>query len=120
MILPFIPITKKLVWNLQENLERIGWAIEETNVEHFEHQLKSLYVRLERFGLCIPLLDPVRIGNAEYDNTWYGFHLAFLKVLRRQVRDGDFKLEQWNSDVTRESEKRRRRIAKIMRPSSDK
>ena len=105
--LPFLPKGKRVFWNLSANQERISQAIAETNSQHFEQELRSLYQRIEKFGLEIPLLEPVRTGRKEYDGTWYGFHLTFLKALRRQIRDEKFELEQWNSDVTRENNKRK-------------
>ena len=105
--LPFLPSGKRVLWNLYANRERVSQAIAEINVQHFEQELRSLYPRIQKFGLKTPLLEPVRTGRIEYDGTWFGFHLAFLKALRRQIRDEKFDLEQWNSDVARENEKRR-------------
>ena len=90
-----------------EELRRIDWAIEEKNAQHFEQEIRNLYPYLIKCGLKAPLIDPVRIGHSMYDNTWYGFHLAFLKVLRRQIRNGEFEADQWNTDVDRENAKRR-------------
>ena len=98
--------TRSTLWNLSAEQERISQAIGETNLQHFEQELRSLYPRLEKIGLETPLLEPVGTGNQEYDGTWHDFHLTFLKALRRQIRDERFDLEQWNSDVTRENEKR--------------
>ena len=97
---------KRVFWNLSAEQERISQAIGETNLQHFEQELRSLYPRLEKIGLETPLLEPVGTGNQEYDGTWHDFHLTFLKALRKQIRDERFDLEQWNSDVTRENEKR--------------
>ena len=103
------PLTKaeRVLWNLSTEQERISQATGEADLQHFEQELRSLYPRLQEIGLETPLLEPVRTGNQEYDWTWHGFHLAFLKTLRRQIRDENFDLEQWNSDVIRENEKRR-------------
>lgn len=106
MILPFSNQTKSY-WTLSDNLERMGWAVQENNPQHFEQELRDLYPRLAKYGLHVPLLDPVRIGEAEYDNTWHGYHLTFIKALRRQVRNDRFDLAQWNVDVERENAKRR-------------
>lgn len=92
--------------NIADNLPRFDWAIEEENTQHFEQELRKLYLQLEKCGLQAPLIDPVSIGESQYDSTWYGFHLTFLKALRRQVRNGTFNLKQWNSDVERENDKR--------------
>ena len=98
---------KKTTWNLSENIRHIDWAIGENDSQHFEQELRRLYPAIQRFGVSVPLLDPVRIGVKGYDNTWYGYHLAFLEVLRRWIRNGQFELDQWNFDVNRENEKRK-------------
>lgn len=90
-----------------EELRRIDWAIEEKNTQHFEQEIRNLYPYLIKCGLKTPLIDPVRVGYPMYDNTWYGFHLTFLKVLRRQIRNDEFDAGQWNTDVDRENAKRR-------------
>ena len=103
----FWPDPEQSITNgLTENLQRIDWAVEEDNSQHFEQELRRLYPILEKYGLQTPLIDPASVGKREYDSTWQGFHLAFLKVLRRNVRSGTFNLEQWNSDVERENAKR--------------
>ena len=105
IFLPF-PNVRKVVWNLAEQLERIEWAISETDQQHFEQELRALYVLLGKHGMKVPLLDPVVIGDRTYDTTWYGFHLTYLKVLRRWIRNAEFDLKEWNSSVTRENAKR--------------
>ena len=99
---------KDLFCDLTDNLRRIDWAVNEQNVEHFEQELRRLYPSLERCGLKVPLVDPVSISHRIYDNTWYEFHLTFLKALRRSVRNDEFDLYQWNADVDRENAKRKR------------
>ena len=89
------------------NLERLTDAINEKNHQHFVQELKSLYPRLREYGLLTPSIEPVRTGKSVYDRTWYEYHLAFLKALRRQLRDGTFDLDQWNIDVQREDKKRK-------------
>ncbi len=106
VILVWLKLEHSMINGLTENLRRIDWAVEEDNVQHFEQELRRLYPLLEKYGLQTPLIDPVSIGQHEYDSTWQGFHLAFLKVLRREVRNGTFNLEQWNADVGRENDKR--------------
>ena len=91
----------------QANLDRITDAINEKDQQHFVQELKSLYPRLREYGLLTPAIEPVRTGKSEYDGTWYGYHVTFLKALRRQVRDGTFDLDQWNIDVQRENRKRK-------------
>ena len=91
----------------QASLDRITAAINEKNEQHFVQELKSLYPRLREYGLLTPSIEPVRIGKSAYDGTWYGYHVTFLKALRRQVRDGTFDLDQWNIDVQREDKKRK-------------
>ena len=93
---------------LRSHLAQISWALEETNVQHFEQELMELYPGLQRCGLTAPLIDPVRIGHKEYDSTWHGFHSTALKVLRRWIRYGDVDIVQWNKDFNRENQKRRR------------
>lgn len=56
MILPFSE-ERKAVWNLKRNFNAIDWAIEETNPQHFAEELRSLYPRIRRFGLEMPLID---------------------------------------------------------------
>ena len=88
--------------------QHISFAIEENDAQHFERELRRLYPRLEECGLRAPLIDPVNIGQREYDSTWYGYHLTFLKVLRRWIRSDDVDINQWNTDVDRENEKRKK------------
>ena len=90
-----------------ETLRCIDSAIEEKNTQHFEQEIRSLYPQLIKYELKVPLIDPIRIGLHVYDNTWYEFHLTFLKVLRRQIKNNKFNLNQWNIDVDRENTKRR-------------
>ncbi len=91
----------------QANLDHITDAINEKDQQHFVQELKSLYPRLGKYGLLTPAIEPVRTGKSEYDQTWYGYHVTFLKALRRQIRDGTFDLDQWNIDVQRENKKRK-------------
>ena len=111
MVLPFSE-ERKAVWNLKRNLNAIEWAIEETNPQHFAEELKALYPRIRRFGLEMPLIEPTGIGHPEYDGTWHGYHLTFLKVLRRWIRNDSFDVKRWNTDVTRENQKRERFVRK--------
>lgn len=90
-----------------EKLHHINWTIEEKNIQHFEQELRNLYSQLVKCDLKVPLIDPVNTGHPIYDNTWYGFHLTFLKVLRRQMRNNKFNFNQWNTDVNRENTKRK-------------
>ena len=108
--IPFLSSERKAAWNLADNLKTIDWAIEETNPQHFEQELKALYPKLGKFGVAVPLIEPVCIGDKEYDRTWYEFHLTFMKELRRQIRNERFDFAQWNSDVIRENNKRRFRM----------
>ena len=117
MILPFSK-TKKAYWNLFVNLDRINWAIDETNIQHFVQELRSLYPLLEKYEMRMPAIDPVRIGGKQYDNTWYEFHLTFLKALRRSVRNKTFDLTQWNNDVVRENEKRNTHVWRQAAPAA--
>ena len=100
LTLPF-PKERKAFWNLQDNCERIVAAIEEPENTHFEMELRSLYPRLEKYGLLVPIIEPVTIGEQTYDTTWKNFHLTFLKCLRRFIRDEEFNLEEWNIDVAK-------------------
>ena len=111
--IPFLSSERKAVWNLADNLKTIDWAIEETNLQHFEQELKALYPKLGKFGVAVPLIEPVCIGDKDYDRTWHEFHLAFLKVLRRQIRNEQFDFAQWNPDVIRENNKRRVRVKAV-------
>lgn len=90
-----------------ETLHHIDWAIEEKNAQHFEQEIRNLYPQLIKCKLKVPLIDPVRIGLPVYDNTWYEFHLTFLKALRRQIRNSQFNSDQWNADINRENAKRK-------------
>ena len=81
-------------------------AINETDPQHFLQEIKRLYPNLTKCGMIMPMIQPVKIGEKHYDSTWYGFHHTFLKCLRRFVRNNEFKLDQWNSDVERENAKR--------------
>ena len=111
MVLPFSD-ERKAVWNLKRNLKAVEWAIEEKNPQHFVEELKALYPKIRCFGLEMPLVEPTRIGHPEYDRTWHGYHLTFLKVLRRWIRNDSFDVKQWNTDVKRENEKRERFVSK--------
>ena len=92
-------------FRLKGRLSQIEWAIEETNTQHFEQELRKLYPLLGKCGLLVPMIDPVRIGHQEYDTTWYGFHLTALKVLRRWIRNNEVDVNQWNADFDRENTK---------------
>ena len=54
----------------------------------------DLYPKLEQCGLRIPGIHPVRIGDANYDNTWQPFHVTSLKVLRSKVEEGSFDIQR--------------------------
>ena len=56
MLLP-VSDERKVAWNLADQLEQIEWAIEETDAQHFEQELRGLYPRLDKFGMKIPLVD---------------------------------------------------------------
>ena len=53
--------TKRVLWNLFTEQERISQAIGETDLQHFEQELRSLYSRLQKIGLETPLLGAVDI-----------------------------------------------------------
>ena len=105
-----LPKKKKLLWNIQTNLEGIGHAIDEEDPHHFVQEIRILYPKLEQYGMRMPMIEPVKIGKAEYDSTWHGYHITFLKCLRRYGRYKDFSLNQWNDDVDKEADKRRRHV----------
>ena len=105
MILPFSS-GKKAFWNLRENMDRINFAIQETEPQHFEEEVLSLYPRIEKYGMVVPLIHPIRTRDRSYNNTWHRFHLTCLKALRRQIRNRTFDLGKWNSDMMRENGKR--------------
>lgn len=109
MILPF-PQEKKAIWNLKDNSERINNAINETHPQHFEQEIRYLYPRLTKYGLSMPMMEPVNTGIKEYDSTWYGYHVHFLKHLHRALRNDQFDFTQWNIDVVREADKRKKVI----------
>ena len=67
MILPFVSRTKKAYWGLLVNEERINWAIEERDTKDFEKELRALYPALERCGVKMPAIDPVKTGEERYD-----------------------------------------------------
>ena len=71
MLLPFSN-QRKSYWILTDNIERIGWAIDETNQQHFEQELRDLYPRLAKYELKVPLLDPVKIGETQSESNWHG------------------------------------------------
>ena len=109
MMIPFSQKTKAL-WNLKSNLEGIKYAIDEEDQQHFLHEIRTLYPGLEKYGMRMPPIEPVAIGDSEYDSTWQRYHLTFLKRLHRYGRTGDFSLHQWNEDVDRGANKRRRQL----------
>ena len=87
-------VTKDSGCNLNNELNRITWAIEEKDSQHFKEELKRLYPRLKECDLETPVI--------ESDDILRIYHLHFLKALRRQIRYNEFDLEQWNKDVQRE------------------
>ncbi len=117
MKLWFVSDKKKAFWGLQDNLEGIGHAIDEGNPQHFLQEIRTLYPKLEQFGMRMPMIEPVKIGKAEYDSTWHDYHITFLKCLRRYGRHEDFSLNQWNDDVDREADKRRRHVIEASSPA---
>lgn len=106
MKLPFVPKTRKAYWNLLLNEKRINWAIEETSAQDFEQELRDLYPILEKYGMKMPIIDPVRIGEERWDSPWREFHLELLKVLRRSIRNKKFDLLEWNYNVGRKNSER--------------
>lgn len=92
------------------HLPRIGWAISEEDTQHLVEELRLLYPELERCGLRTPMLEPVELDHVMYNRTWHGFHLTFLKALRRAVAYRVLDVTQWNSDVQRENAERVRGV----------
>ena len=117
MNLPF-PNKKKVLWNIRDNLDRILYAIGEEDPQHFLQEIRLLYPRLEQYGIRMPLIDPVKVGESEFDSTWHSYHLTFLKCLHRYGRSKDFSLHQWNEDVDREADKRRRHLVAAPQPQA--
>ena len=107
MIPPFSH-RKKAFWNVSDNLEGIRHAIDEEDLRHFVSEVRILYPKLKQYGMRMPLIEPVEIGEPEYDSTWYDYHLDFLKRLHRYGRTKDFGLNQWNDTIDRETDERRR------------
>ena len=105
MRLPFSQ-DQKAAWNIASNLDDIELVLQETDPQHLVQDLRWLYPRLEPYGVAMPDIDPWNTGYKHYDDTWAGFHRTFLKVLRRQIRSGEFSISQWDADVERESSKR--------------
>ena len=44
-------LQESLPCDLSKYLQRINWAAEESNVQHFEQELRGLYPRLQQCGL---------------------------------------------------------------------
>ena len=97
MIIPFLPTRIKARWNVEAHLGRINAAIEELQPEHFRLEIKSLHPRLAKFDLILPPIDPV--GGKGLDDSWCSLYRGTLKTLRRQVRDGEFVLREWNAHI---------------------
>ena len=101
---------------MQKLYSHIDWTIKEKNIQHFEQEIRNLYPHLIKRELKTPLIDPIRIGHPVYDKTWHEFHLTFLKVLRRQIRNNKFDSNQWNTDVDKENAKRRHFVERYTTP----
>ncbi len=98
---------QKAEWNIEGRLDDIELVLQETDPQHLVQDLRWLYPMLEPYGVAMPDIDPWKTGDKHYDETWVGFHRTFLKVMHRQIRSGEFVIEEWNADVERESTKRR-------------
>ena len=99
MILPFSR-QRKATWHLTDHKEAIEWTIREDDPFHFTVAVKDLYPVLQQHGVIMPRIDPVRTGVPGFDETWFDYHVHFLKSLRREIRNGTFYLERWNHGVT--------------------
>ena len=96
-------------------MDRIDNALNENDPQHFLNEIGDLYPRLRKHeNIYMPMIEPFNTGIKEYDSTWYGYHVTFLKHRRRDIRNDKFNLDQWNLDVKRESEKRAAVIAWYM------
>ena len=85
--------------NVQRLVEKIEIAISERNAQHFEHELKDLYPYLKKCGYPMPYIGMPNAEKTKNDSQWHQIHLHFLKVLRRNIRNDEFDMEQWNNDV---------------------
>ena len=111
--LTVFPVNPHEIWGFvdtqscaKNQLSRIEWAISEEETQHFVEELRLLYPKLERCGLRMPMLEPVELDHVMYNRTWHGFHLTFLKALRRAIAYRVLDVSQWNSDVERENAER--------------
>ena len=98
MILPFSQ-QRKAKWHLGDRMDAIEWAIQENDPFHFSVAVKDLYPVLEEYGVIMPRIEPMRTGAPIFDETWFEYHLFFLKELRRNISKGTFDLAQWNQQV---------------------
>ena len=96
MILPFAS-EKKVKWNLAEYAGLIDRAIAETDLREFERHLRLLYPKIERYGIRLPLLEPV--WYAEAPEVWYDTHLRGLKRLAQMISHDVFDLQHWNRTI---------------------
>ena len=78
-------------------------AIQERNAQHFEHEIRALYPKLNNCAFPMPVIGKSNMKKTHNNSTWYQIHVHFLKELRRRMRDDNYDAEQWNKDVARES-----------------
>ena len=94
---------------VKRRTQTVGTVFPRTPTEPPQGALQPLRLRtrLTKYGLSMPMIDPVKTGIKEYDKTWNGYHLTFLKHLHRVVRNNEFDFAEWNIDVSREADKRK-------------
>ena len=89
MKLPFVGSDRKARWNVENNLPSIARTIEQEDPQQFEHEIRTLYPKLEKYGMKMP---NIRSASRAY-------HLNFIDRLRRYSEEKSFGLVQWNDDV---------------------
>lgn len=105
LIYPFILLIDKVEKSIACDSYRLTEAIEETlqeaNAQHFEHELRTLYPNLRECGFPMPMIGDPNAEKTRNNSKWYQIHIHFLKVLRRNVKNGDYDINQWDKDVTK-------------------
>ena len=110
-VVPFVS-KRKPKWSVEDNLDRIKDLISEDDPFHFCVGVKDLYPMLQKRDVSMPEIEPVISGVLEYDLTWHVYHLDFLKLLLREIKNNTFDHERWNNQIRINDHHRHQTLAK--------